>query len=67
MVYRIRHVRLTNDAEVVVVGKRCIKFQTPQTLNVGGLYFLKATAQRRLYRVEEDISHNYGGGGEDDA
>lgn len=63
MVYRIRHVRLTNDAEVVVIGKRCIKFQTPQTLNVGGLYCLRATAQRRLYRVEEDISHNYGEGG----
>ena len=66
MVYRIRHVRLTNDAEVVVVGKRCIKYITPQTLNVGGLYFLKATAKQRLYRVEEDISHNYGGGTNDE-
>lgn len=44
MVYRIRHVSLINDAEIVEVGKRCVKFQTPQKLNVGGLYFLKATA-----------------------
>ena len=65
MVYRIRHVSLTNDAEIVEVGKRCVKFQTPQKLNVGGLYFLKATAQQRLYRVEEDISRNYGGGSDD--
>lgn len=48
MVYKVIRVELTNDAEVVTVGKRATTFQTPHQLNIGGLYFLRP---HKLYRV----------------
>lgn len=48
MVYKIIRVELLNNAEVVTVGKRATTFQTPHSLNIGGLYFLHP---HKLYRV----------------
>ena len=49
MVYKIRRVKLDDYGNVIVVGKRCSTFITPQELRLGGLYFLRP---HQLYRVE---------------
>lgn len=47
MLYRIRTARILNDGNVRE-GKRSLLFQTPQRLDVGGLYYLRPG---KLYRV----------------
>lgn len=49
MVYKVRRVKLDNYGNVIVVGKRCQTYITPQELNLGGLYFLR---HNQLFRVE---------------
>lgn len=53
MVYKIRKVKIDNEGNVHVVGKRTSTFITPQPLKLGGLYFLKEHQQ--LYRVEREL------------
>lgn len=52
MTYKIRRVKLDGFGNVIVVGKRCSTYVTPQQLNLGGLYFLRPG---QLYRVEREL------------
>ena len=51
MLYKVRPARIDNDGDVIE-GNRTQLFQTPQRLNIGGLYFLRPG---KLYRVVEQI------------
>ena len=49
MLYKIRRVRLDEYGNVIVVGKRCSTYVTPDVLKLSGLYVLR---HNQLYRVE---------------
>ena len=51
MLYRVISARILSDGDIKE-GSRWQLFQTPQRLNVGGLYFLRPG---KLYRVVELI------------
>lgn len=55
MLYHVVTARIENDGRVTE-GKRKQMYQTPQKLDIGGLYFLRPG---KLYRVVEEI--NVGG------
>lgn len=51
MLYKVIPAKILNDGNVVE-GKKTMLFQTPQELDVGGLYFLRPG---KLYRVLDRV------------
>ena len=56
MLYHVVPARIENDGQVTE-GKRKQMYQTPQPLELGGLYFLRPG---KLYRVVERIDTGEG-------